>query len=724
MTLAGSLMQSGVPARRSWRVHTTWWALTLVLVAVAPPVWAAGITVANQDRNARINVRDARINGSGTTVLYSTRPEEGQPHWKQKCTMNFYLLKLQAGLPSAQPELLTENYCPSGALLGFSVSAFSAALLANGDVLINGEKQMEIWRPGAGIIKAWSLSDIDLPQGSGNGNILTNIARDGNIVLARPYLRQRNDTQTPSAIVLGLTSEGATRWRLKLDKPGVQLDVMEIWADAKGGALLHVRANPMSGSGLPDVQAPAGAIISSQNRLYRISAKGELMAPIVIASFQLLDFSNPPPPLPDMTEDPEGYQAGLIRMQSLTKTESIAYGETVVHPLDDGSMDVLIGRSSRKARFLRIGPDGSTLLDISFDQTLEQEGLTNWTDFSSSQNQLILFGALGTRKDRLNQGFISWIDIPDGGIVTRLAPLSKLGLEAARNADNEQVQNLEHNPTQRPQMLTSLAGKPLTVSLIYQSRRVALQLDEGNEELAVYTERRDDARARVAKKAQSKQRKANQEAMSQQINSDMAAAVGMSAEEFAALSNEEQYEAMIRNGDFDAMMAATTKQYEQLAKQMQTEQAQAGQQAGGMQAMPPGMPPEMAAALANAGIVLPNMPGVSSMQGMPSAPGIPAATSSTAPTSGADPLQSDKILKVDAGKRGFIEFENPENKPTMLVILDRQTGKELLKKEYADGVIYEYVDFNQFNLPLGQIGVLFKDADGRMLKELTPAVLP
>ena len=390
---------------------------------------------------------------------------------------------------------------------------------------------------------------------------------------------------------------------------------------------------------------------------------------------------------------------------------------------------MLIGRSSRKTRFLRIGPDGSVILDSSLDKTMAEEGLTKWTDFSSSQNQLILFGALGTRKDQLNQGFVSRIDIPDGDIVTRLAPLSQLGLKAAKNSSDEGSANLEHYPAHRPQMLTSLAGKPLTVSLIYQSRREALQLDESTKKLAIYTEARDERRARADKKAQRKQRKADRKKRKQQLSSDMAGAVGMSPEEYAALSNKERKNAMIRYGDMNAMMGIIAKQSQMAQKEM------AKQQAGGMptmpQGMPQGIPPEMAAAMkqaqqamAKAGMTLPNIPNVSNMQKTPSTPDAPAAASGFASDSVADTTASNKILKVDAGKRGFIEFENPDNKFTTLVILDRQTGKELLKKKYSDGVIYEYLDFNRFNLPLARISVFFKDASGQTLKELTPAVLP
>jgi hypothetical protein len=57
-----------------------------------------------------------------------------------------------------------------------------------------------------------------------------------------------------------------------------------------------------------------------------------------------------------------------------------------------------------------------------------------------------------------------------------------------------------------------------------------------------------------------------------------------------------------------------------------------------------------------------------------------------------------------------------------LLIFNRQSGEELMKKDYADGVIYEYVDFSQFRLPLEQIGVIYRDISGMILKDLTPVV--
>jgi hypothetical protein len=56
------------------------------------------------------------------------------------------------------------------------------------------------------------------------------------------------------------------------------------------------------------------------------------------------------------------------------------------------------------------------------------------------------------------------------------------------------------------------------------------------------------------------------------------------------------------------------------------------------------------------------------------------------------------------------------------LIFDRTSGKELLKKDYADGLIYEYVDFSRFNLPPEKIGVIYREASGAIVKDLTPTI--
>jgi hypothetical protein len=82
----------------------------------------------------------------------------------------------------------------------------------------------------------------------------------------------------------------------------------------------------------------------------------------------------------------------------------------------------------------------------------------------------------------------------------------------------------------------------------------------------------------------------------------------------------------------------------------------------------------------------------------------------------------ENALNVDSGMRGFIEYENRDGRLITLLIFDRKSGNELMKKDYPDGVIYEYVDFSQFKLPLEQIGVIYREVAGMILEDLTPVI--
>jgi hypothetical protein len=82
----------------------------------------------------------------------------------------------------------------------------------------------------------------------------------------------------------------------------------------------------------------------------------------------------------------------------------------------------------------------------------------------------------------------------------------------------------------------------------------------------------------------------------------------------------------------------------------------------------------------------------------------------------------ENALKVDSGGRGLIEYENKDGRLVTLLIFNRKTGEELLKKNYPNGVIHEYVDFSRFNLPLEQIGVIYREIAGMILEDLTPVM--
>jgi hypothetical protein len=690
--------------------------ILLLLTALGPlPATAAGVTIENKDRNNTIEFFDTRQDGATTWLLYATRPVQGQAHFSDKCTANFYLLELQRGLENPEPELLAEHFC--------QYFGMSGHLLANGDVLTIAGGRVETWRPGNGRVRSWQMENLAPLERVGAGPNLfgsmpVDAARNGDVVLAGAYPRQRQDTITPSGVVTRVSQDGEVLWAVDLDEPGVLINVIEIWAAEDGGAWLHAGVRPMQGSRLPDVSAPDGAQVVGQNRLYRVNPDGTLAAPLVLATDQMLDFSAPPPSMPDPAKDPEAFaaalEASLARTDELTEGTFFGYGDIVGQARRDGGLDLLLGRKADEAELIRVGPDGTVSLRTSLSEAMTAEGLRQWKDFAVADGRAILYGTLGTRRDRLPQGYLSWIDLDSGAVVTRLVPLSNLGLEEAKAAGDEEVQYLEHNPSQQAQLLTMIAGQPLAVSLVYRSRRQAMQLDEGSEQLVVYTEARDQRRAEAAREAQKTQRKADRKARKQAMDADMAAAIGVSEQEYAAMSNRERKEAMVRSGDMGAMMAAAMKQAELAQQQM------AAQQGAGGHPGAPGMTPEMAAAIAqaqqamaNAGMTMPGMP-----SNVPGATAVPPAQAvggkSTRDLNGAD------RLPLDANLYGTIEFEQPDGDAVSLSISDRETGEELLRKNYPDGSVYEYLDFGHFQAPLERIAVVIMDEKGQTIRELTP----
>jgi hypothetical protein len=690
---------------------------------------AAGTIISNDDRNATIDVQDAMARGSGTQLLYFTRPDRSQAHFKEKCTINIHVLDLSPGLQETSKSLLAENFCSYFGMFG--------KLLANGDAVIVAGDRVETWRRGAGKVNSWVFGDVSSLRGRWNqindGNLAgipIDVDRQGNVFIARGYGRTRNDTKTTSGMVAAISSKGEPLWSIELEEPGVLLTVVHLWAAGDGGALLHITATPMSGAALPGIEAPQGANIMSQDRLYRVSPDGRMSSAVELIRHMMPDFSAPAPQMPDPGKDPEAYQkalnAHMERQSELSAGGRYLFDSVAASPGQDGAMDVLVGRNSDEARLIRLDRDGRQLLDVTLDEAITSEGLHRWVDFVATEDQVVLFGTVGTRANRLSQGYMSWISLDDGSAITRLAPLSELGLAAAQEAGDEELQYLEHNPAQQPQLLTRLGGRPLSVSLVRRSRRAALQIDEGSDQLLAFTEAREGRETQAAKQAQSDQRKAQREARKQQMNADMAAAVGMTPEEYAALSNKERKEVMVRQGDFDAMQAAAARQAQAAQQSMPAQQ----------DAMPGDMNAQIAAAMAEAQEKLANDPDITpEMRAQMSAiiaqmgqstggqtavtPGMPAAQPQPAPTagSGASEQPPEDAVMLDANLRGFLEFENEDGRAMTLLIFNRQSGQELFKKDYPDGTIYEYVDFSRFGLPLEQIGVIYRDISQQILGE-------
>ncbi len=441
----------------------------------------------------------------------------------------------------------------------------------------------------------------------------------------------------------------------------------------------------------------------SERQLRFISASGtqspfmltEAEAPYDVASMR-----------PGSQEDLQKF----FESQKNAKPESIKM--LSARPREGGGFDVLFHRKGgvkgRAGHFLyRIAADGSLQSETVLGDHLEDYGLEKWTDFYISDQQLILLGrvmatqhGVQSRRTKWMQNVVSWVDLDTGMPVSRLIPLDQRYLEAAMNSGDEGRQYLEGQPGGEPVMLTSLGGVPLSVGIGYLKGRNTLRLNEATEDLVVFTEVYDERQVKMAKEKARQQRKVDRDAARQGMNADLAAAVGMSPEDFAALSNKERKEKMIREGDPNAMMAAIMKQ------------VQSAQQPTAAS----GATPEQAAQMQAAMVQVQQM-----MQG--GGAGMPGTVMPGAPNPSAAAAQSSKpeaVLTVDALMRGHVQYKHAGGKAAIMTVINRQTGDELLKKEYADGVINEYISLSRYKLPLEQIGVIIKDISGEVLEDLTP----
>ena len=153
--------------------------------------------------------------------------------------------------------------------------------------------------------------------------------------------------------------------------------------------------------------------------------------------------------------------------------------------------------------------------------------------------------------------------------------------------------------------------------------------------------------------------------------------------------------------------------------------AEAQQQMADDPSVTPEMRAQLAAVMAQMGTALGGAP--AGAQGMGTPPGGgPGLAASAAAATNPDNRESlpERALEVDSNQRALIEYENADDRLITLLIFNRQTGEELFRKDYPNGVIYEYVDFSQYGLPLEQIGVLYREVAGMILEDLTPMVQP
>jgi hypothetical protein len=653
------------------------------LALISAPVFAAGKTLRLEgDTNSRIEVENAIINGDETTLFFWTWPYPGDPDSGKPCPMNFYSVTLQAGLPSIQPEVVAKGVCAGMALL-------EGGLLDNGDGKIIVRDRLERWRAGRQISSEpfSSIGHIGTLRVNSDdrGSQFYGFNPSGDLVMAISVAgRAAKDWPGASWVIASLNPGNEKRWLLKAGDDVETLGIERLWAGRDGGALLH--ATTFRKGSMPPEPETQIRIVSADGRLSTIKLM-EMAEPFDFASIS-----------PGSEEDLRKY----YEHQENARPESIE--KLSARPRDRGGFDVLFHRKSsvatRTGHFLySIAPDGSLQSETALGGYIEEHGLEDWFDFYLAGGQLVLLSRaavtqhnVNSRRKKWMQSIVSRIDLETGTPVSRLIPLDERYLEAAMNSGDEGRQYLEGQPGGEPMMLTSVGGVPLSVGRGYLRGRNTLRLNEATVDLLVFTEAYDDRQAKVAKEKNRQQRRAERESRKEQMNADLAASAGMSPEEYAALSNKEQNEVLIRQGDPNAMMAAVMKQAESARQAMAASGATPEQMA------------QMEAAMAQAQQM---------MQG--GGAGMPENTQSP---------KSEAVLTVDSLMRGHIQYRNAGGKAATMSVINRQTGDELLKKEYADGEIDEYVSFGRYKLPLEQIGVLIKNMNGETLEDLTPALSP
>jgi hypothetical protein len=711
-------------ARNMDMTRIIYFCLSISYAAVSTSVFAAENIATPVDSNSRITVENAVVKGDETTVFFLTYPDRGDPNSGKPCPLNYYSVKLRPGLPDAKVNLVAKGVC-SGLMQ-------KSRLLDNGDALMIVGGRLERWRAGKQI-DSQAFSSLDAASTlristGGMGAQFYDISQQGDVVLALPSGGfSESEFPDTSMVMTSLSPDGKRRWQTKLGngKQGSQNTPKQVWAGSGGSAMLYTS---MLASGL----SPA-----AEAQLHFVNAQGSTKLITLNKSGEAMDLDLQGASKMSL----EDLQKKLQRQNQSTVEEVKSLGAVA---RKDGGFDVLFqlkGRGEGREGFFlyRFGSSGDLQSEIPLGNHIELHGLERWFDFYIEGKQLLLLSqAPVTQKVVRNvkrgwgQNIVSWIDLDTGIPTARLLPLDERYLEAAMNAGDEGQQYLAGQPGSEPELLTTLNGKPLVVSVGWIAKRQVVRVHEADENLMAFTEIADERQAELAKKASRKQRSADREAQSQRMNAAMAEAAGMSEKEFNALSNREQKEALIRSGNSDQLLGSMMRESEAMqAKRGISSQNTPQQQAG----IPQDTNAQIAAAMAQAQAQMANDPHMTpemraqmatimAQMGGGQAANTPAVQSreTSQKAAGKQPALAENTLNVDSGKRGFIEFENADGRLMTLLIFNRQTGKELMKKDYPDGVIYEYVDFSQFDLPLERIGVLYREVSGLILKDLTPVV--
>jgi hypothetical protein len=695
--------------------------IVLLGLGMTPNLQASSKAFTSPDSNSRISVQNAVIDSRGTSVLFFTHPYLGDPQSGKPCPLNFYTARLESGWPEPRVETVASDVCGNASAHG--------ALLEDGDVLILSLDRLERWRHGERVFSQ-PLEDMEATGGLGvdsaYGGQIYDITAKGDSVMAVPAGGAiRRDVGDASMVVVALDDAGRLRWQYLLELPGKQASPAGLWAASDGGALLRVSAYSAGSMG-------------TEERLVRLGSDGRKLGEMWLFEDETPDMEA------FMNAAQENFEAAMAAADA-SGTESI--DRLQVKARADDGFDLLLerkgGSDARRGHWLlRLGPNGELQTEQSLNQVMERHGIEDWYDFLLEGRSLVLLSRAfasqpagqGQRQGYM-QGLISRIDLDRGQAEVRRVPLDQRYLAAAMQAGDAERQYLDNMPGGEPALLTRLAGRPLVVSIGWLQRKQALRLDAESDDWAAFTDAVDRRQAAQAREATRAQRSAEREQRGQEINAAMAASVGMSPEQFDALSPQEQQEVMVRQGDMDALMGLANKQAAAL-QQSGDVPADAGSNAapGPRDMGPQDMQAALAAALADAEKQLAQGTGdpaldaqmaatlaqMKAMQGVGGASPASAQAGPVAADSRAGAAHGN-TLRVDASLQGDVDFVNRDGHLTTLLVYDRQSGEELMSKSYGDGVIHERIDFSRFERPLDRIGVMFRDISGLVLEDLTPA---
>jgi hypothetical protein len=643
-------------------------------------VMAAGQTIRlADDSNSRLEIKDAVVDGDRTTVLFWTWPDRGDPNFRNECGRNYYTVTLSPGLPAAKPKLLAEGACA-----GFSL--LQGGLLRDGSGKFIVQDRLEHWRAGERVsskpLAALEHVGVLGLNSSEVGSQLIDFNSSGGWVMAVAVSGHAGSNGSGvSTVVAGVDSNDDKRWLITLEQPTSPPMPKSIWAGEDGSALLHYEAM--------DRTQPASDV---ETRLLHVSAAGERNDLTLVNIVAPYDFNSMQP------GSEEDLQKAFEHMRE-NRSEQIK--SLRARAGTDGGFDVLFKRESDQPdrngySVLRLGRDGGIRYEQSLGTVIDDHGLDRWFDFYVDGSELILLSSalvtqtgVNSRRKQWPQTVVSRIGLESGEVRSRLIPLDRQYLEAAMNAGDEGQQYLEGQPGGTPVLLASLDGVPLSLSQGWVKKRGTLRIYEATDDLIAFTEHWDEQQAKLAKRAAREDRKARREAGQRQMKEDMAAASGMSSEDFEALSKEEQMMQMAQSGNMEAVMAAAMKQ------------AQAAQA---------GMTPEQAAQMqAQMAQVQQMMQGTG--MGMPARPAaLPASQPVKSPSSS---------FTIDSLDRGHVRFDG-KGMAVTLELVDRASGAELMKKAFPDGMVDEYISLGRYKLPANRIGAIIKGPSGEVLADLSP----